>query len=105
MLTLLIRYSIDPNKVAEFKIYVAAEQKCIRRSGGDTIGYFLPTDFAGPMNEAFGLIRFATLAAYEKYRKILAEDLDHQKNVVRLEQSGSVLSTHRSIVRQVEEEG
>jgi hypothetical protein len=63
----------------------------------------LPTDFAGPTNEAFGLIRFSTLAAYEKYRKILGNDPEHQNNVARLEESGSVLATHRSIVRQVEE--
>jgi hypothetical protein len=103
MLTLLIRYSINPNKIADFKAYVAAELGPIRQSGGDTLGYFLPTDFAGPTNEAFGLIRFSTLAAYEKYRSILASDPEHQKNVARLEENGSVLATHRSIVRQVEE--
>jgi len=102
MLTLFIRYSINPNKMAEFRAYVSAEQEPIRRSGGDTLGYFLPTDFAGPTNEAFGLIRFSTLAAYEKYRTLLAEDPVHQKNVARLEQSNSVLAMHRSFLRQLE---
>ena len=103
MLTLCIRYSINPNKMADFKAYVAAELRPIRQSGGDTIGYFLPTDFAGPTNEAFGLVRFPTLAAYEEYRQKLKNDLEHQKNVARLEQSGSVLALHRSILQQVGE--
>jgi len=67
MITLCIRYTLNPNRLADFKAYVAAELDVIRRSGGETLGYFLPTDFAGPTNEAFGLIDFRTLAAYEQY--------------------------------------
>jgi hypothetical protein len=33
MLTLCIRYTIDPNKLASFKAYVEAELDVIRRSG------------------------------------------------------------------------
>jgi hypothetical protein len=62
MYTLCIRYTINPNKLKGFKSYVEAEQGAIRRSGGKTLGYFLPTDFAGPTNEALGLIDFSTLA-------------------------------------------
>ena len=67
MLTLCIRYTIDPNKLAAFRHYVEAEQEPIRRSGGRTLGYFLPTDFAGPTNEALGLIDFVTLDDYLAY--------------------------------------
>jgi hypothetical protein len=51
------------------------EQDPIRRSGGRIVGYFLPTDYAGPTNEAYGIIEFfLTLASYEQYRRALADD-------------------------------
>jgi hypothetical protein len=101
MLTLSIRYTLDPNKLPDFQAYVQAELEPIRRSGGKTIGYFFPTDFAGPTNEALGLIDVSSLAAYEKYREALANDSDHKKNVARLLQSGAVLAMNRSIIRRL----
>jgi hypothetical protein len=38
MYTLCIRYTINPNKFANFKTYVKAEQDPIRRSGGIITG-------------------------------------------------------------------
>lgn len=102
MMTLCIRYTLDPNKLAGFKSYVEAELDPIRRSGGQIVGYFLPTDFAGSTNEALGLIDLPNLAAYEKYREALAKDPEHKNNVARLEQSGAVLAMHRSFIRRVE---
>jgi len=101
MLTLCIRYTLDPNKLADFKSYVAAELDPIRQSGGETLGYFLPTDFAGPTNEAFGLIEFRTLAAYEQYRSTLANDPAHKKNVVVLELSGAIVAMTRSMIERM----
>jgi hypothetical protein len=99
MITLCIRYTFNPDKVADIKTYLEAEQEPIRRSGGTTLGYFLPSDFAGPTNEAMWLIDFATLADYERYRGVLAGDPDHQKNVARLAQSGTGVAMNRSIVQ------
>jgi NIPSNAP len=101
MITLCIRYTLDPSKLADFKAYVAAELDPIRRSGGETLGYFLPTDFAGPTNEAFGLIDFRTLAAYEQYRSALANDPVHKTNVAALEQSGAIVAMNRSMIERV----
>jgi NIPSNAP len=101
MITLSIRYTINPNKLRDFRSYVEAEQEPIRRSGGQILGYFLPTDFAGSTSEALGLIDLPTLAAYEQYRAALAKDADHQKNAARLQQSGAVLSMNRSIIQRV----
>jgi hypothetical protein len=101
VLTLCIRYTIDPNKLPAFKTYVEAELGPISRSGGKTLGYFLPTDFAGPTNEALGLIEFSSLAAYEEYRRALGEDADHKKNVARLEASGAVVAMNRSFIARV----
>jgi hypothetical protein len=101
MFTLCIRYTINPNKLADFKAYAEAEQASIRRSGGKILGYFLPTDFAGPTNEAYGLIDFQTLASYEQYRRALAEDPDHKKNAADLERSGAIVAMTRSIIERV----
>jgi hypothetical protein len=103
-LTLCIRYVIDPNRVAHFRTYVAAELEAIRRSGGKIVGYFLPTDFAGPTNEAYGLIDFATLSSYEQYRRALAIDPLHRKNAAELERSGVVVAMNRSIIERVGDE-
>jgi len=60
MLTLCIRYTFNSDKSAALKTYIEAEQEPIHRGGGKHIEYFLPTDFAGPTNEAMGLIDFPT---------------------------------------------
>lgn len=52
MITLCIRYRINPNLSATFQKYVDAEQPVSRRSGGKIAGYYLPTDYAGATNEA-----------------------------------------------------
>lgn len=96
-----IRYTIDPNKLPDFKAYVEAELDVIRRSGGKILGYFLPTDFAGPTNEAYGLIDFLTLAKYEQYRHALAEDPGHKKDASELVRSGAIVAMNRSIIERV----
>jgi len=102
MITLSIRYTLNPNKLSDFKAYADAEQEPIRRSGGKIVGYFLPTDFSGPTNEALGLIELPSLAAYEQYRKALADDPEHKKNVAQLEQSGVVMAMNRSMIQRME---
>jgi hypothetical protein len=101
MITLCIRYSLNPNKLSDFRTYVEAELDPIRRSGGSPVEYFLPTDFSGPTNEALGLVDLPSLAAYEDYRAKLASDPEHKKNAERLEQSGVIISMNRSIIKRV----
>lgn len=101
MITLSIRYTLDPNKIADFKSYAEAEQEPIRRSGGKILGYFLATDFAGATNEALGLIDMPSLAAYEQYRKALADDAEHKVNAARLEQSGVIIAVNRTIIQRL----
>ncbi len=104
MYTLSIRYTLDPNRLQHFRTYVEDELPVIVRSGGKLVGYFLPTDFAGPTNIAYGLIDFLTLASYEQYRKALAADSDHTRNADVLERSGAVLAINRSIIERVGED-
>ena len=102
MITLHLRYTIDPNKLRDIRTYVEAELKPIRECGGDVVGYFLPTDFAGATNEVFGLIDFASLAEYEVYRAKLAAHPLHKQYVEALERSGALLSIQRSLIQRVE---
>ena len=102
MITLHLRYTIDPNKLADFAKYAADEQIPIDECGGRILGYFLPTDFAGATNEAFGLIDFTSLAEYEVYRTRLADHPLHKENAGLLANSGALLSTQRSLIQRVD---
>jgi NIPSNAP len=102
MLTLSIRYKFEPDKLADVTRYFEDEQSVIERCGGKIVGYFLPTDFAGATDEAIGLIDLPSLAAYEEYRKTLADDPEHKKNIARLEQSVARVAMTRSFIRRVE---
>jgi hypothetical protein len=100
MLTLCIRYTLDSHKLADFEEYAKNLLAPIERCGGKTIGYFLPTKFAGPTNQALALINFASLAAYETYRERLANDREAREVGARAEHSGCILIEDRSILQQ-----
>jgi hypothetical protein len=102
MITLCIRYKFNPDRITDVSEYFETEQRVMERSGGKIVGYFLPTDFAGPTDQAIGLIDLRSLAAYEEYRKRLADDPEHKANVARLEQSGAGVAMDRSFIRRVE---
>jgi NIPSNAP len=102
MITLFLRYTIDPNKLTDIERYAADEQQPIRESGGRILGYFMPTDFSGPTNEAIGLIDFPSLAEYEIYRAKLAAHPLHKKYVGELQSTGALLAIQRSLVQRIE---
>ena len=77
-LTCFIRYEIDPFKKDRFREYCEHWGRIIPRCGGHLIGYFLPGE--GTNYEAWGLISFASLAAYEAYRKRLKADAEGRAN-------------------------
>jgi NIPSNAP protein len=103
MLTLSIRYTLDPNKLADFDAYVRALRAPLERCGGKYVGYYLPTKVAGPMNTALGLIDFPNLAAYEQYRDKLSTDSGANEVLRRVEAAGCILNEDRSFVRRVPE--
>ena len=102
MLTLCIRYKFRPDHLTDITAYFENEQRVIERSGGRVVGYFLPTDFAGPTDEAIGLIDLPSMAAYETYRQVLADDPEHKRNVAALDQSGAEVAMNRSFIRRAE---
>jgi hypothetical protein len=101
MITLCIRYTIDPHKHADFAAYARGIAEPIRRCGGSLVGYFLPTKFAGPTNEALGLIEFTSLAAYEAYRAALAKDPANSEHAARAEATRCILNEDRSFLARV----
>ena len=86
-----IRYDIDPFQRAAFKTYAESWAGIIPRCGGHLIGYFLPHE--GTNNQAWGLIKMESLAAYESYRARLKQDAAAQENF-------AFAQTQRFIVRE-----
>ena len=77
-ITCFIRYRLDPFQRDAFAAYAAAWGRIIPRCGGHLVGYFLPHE--GTNDEAWGLIAFASLAAYEAYRTRLRADPEARAN-------------------------
>jgi len=102
MYTLCIRYVLDPNRAAHFRTYAQNEQPVIERCGGRIVGYWVPTDYAGPNHVGYGLIEFESLSDYELYRKRLAEDSVHEVNAEALTLSRVIVSMERSLIERVD---
>jgi len=102
MYTLFLRYTINPDKLVDWRAYARAEFEPITKSGGRITGYYAPTDFAGATSEAFATIEVGTMAEYELYRAKLAAHPMHQENVRKIEASGAIHSTYRAILQKVE---
>jgi hypothetical protein len=78
MIACVIRYEIDPAQRDAFERYATNWTAIIPRCGGRLLGYFLPHE--GTNYEAFGLIAFESLAAYEAYRARLKADEAAREN-------------------------
>ena len=77
-LTCFIRYEIDPFQREAFRRYAEQWAPVIPRCGGHLVGYFLPSE--GTNYEAWGLVSFPSLAAYEAYRARLRADPQARAN-------------------------
>jgi hypothetical protein len=95
-----IRYEIDPFQREAFKTYAENWGRIIPRCGGDLIGYFLPHE--GSNYEAWGLIGFDSLAAYEAYRARLRADPEGRANFELAQKQRFILREERRWVQGVE---
>ena len=77
-ITCFIRYQIDPFQRENFRCYAENWGRIIPRLGGQLLGYFLPHE--GSNDEAWGLVAFDSLAAYETYRMRLKQDPEARAN-------------------------
>ena len=100
MVTVFIRYQLDPFKRAQFEEYSRRWLPVIPLCGGDLIGYFLPHERTN--NIAFALISFESLAAYEAYRARLRGDADGMANFNFAEEHKFILAEERTFLRKVE---
>ena len=101
MYTLFLKYTLDPNKLADWRDYAEAEFAPISESGGRITGYYAPTEFAGATSEAFATIDVGTMAEYEVYRARLAAHPAHVENVKKVEATGAIHSVYRAIIQKV----
>lgn len=99
MVTVYLRYVLDPAKLAEFEHYGRLWIPLVERFGGQHHGYFLPSE--GANNVALALFTFESLAAYERYRQQAADDPDCQAAFRYAEDTRCVLSYERSFFRPV----
>lgn len=100
MITCIIRYQIDPFQLDQFKTYAENWGRIIPRCGGHLIGYFLPHE--GTNDVAWGLIAFASLAAYETYRARLRSDAEALQNFAMAQSKRIILREERNFVQVVE---
>src|ERR1700753_3388539 len=105
MYTLFLKYTIDPNKLKDWREYAEAEDAPITESGGKITGYYAPTEFAGATSEAFATIDVGTMAEYEIYRDKLAKHPKHIENVEKVEPTGALRSIYRAIIQKVGDKG
>lgn len=100
MITVFIRHQIDPFRRAAFETYAKRWCAIIPRCGGQLVGYWLPHE--GTNNIAFGLISFASLAAYEAYRARLKEDPDGKANFAFAQEQRFILAEERTFLQPLE---
>jgi len=92
-ITCFIRYEIDPFQREAFREYAEHWGRIIPRCGGRLLGYFLPWE--GSNCEAWGLIAFDSLAAYEAYRARLRADPEGRANFERAQRQRFILREER----------
>ena len=98
-ITVFIRYQLDPYKRDGFEAYARNWLKIIPKCGGEVVGYWMPHE--GTDNIAYGLISFASLAAYEAYRARLKSDSAGVANFELAQKERFVVSEERTFLRQV----
>ena len=99
-ITCFIRYEIDPYQLDAFREYAQRWGKLIPRAGGHLVGYFLPHE--GTNNVAWGLIAFASLADYERYRARLRADAESVQNFTFAQSRRFILREERTFLGNVE---
>ncbi|MCE1191947.1 MAG: NIPSNAP family protein [Acidovorax sp.] len=100
MITCFIRYEIDPFQRELFAEYARRWGQIIPRCGGHLLGYFLPHE--GSNYEAWGLIGFDSLAAYEAYRARLRADPEGRANFAMAQEKRFILREERTFTQGVQ---
>lgn len=97
MLTVVIRYHIDPTKKEFFAQYARNWGVAIPRAGADLVGYFAPHE--GSATLAYGIYNVSSLAHYEAYRARLASDTLGKKNYDFAQREKFILREDRTFLK------
>ena len=98
-ITAFIRYELDPSQLDAFESYARRWLKIIPRCEGQLVGYWMPHE--GTNYEAYGLITFESLAAYETYRTTLKADAEGAANFRAALEGRFIVREARAFLRQV----
>jgi hypothetical protein len=98
-ITVFIRYEIDPFQKEAFQQYADNWGRIIPRCGGHLVGYYAPHE--GTNYEAWGLISFDSLAAYEAYRARLRADAEGARNFAWAQDKCFILKEERTFLQGV----
>ncbi|MGB6939163.1 MAG: NIPSNAP family protein [Xanthobacteraceae bacterium] len=98
-ITVFIRYQLDPFQRDGFEAYARRWLDIIQKCGGEVVGYWMPHE--GTNNIAYGLVSFASLAAYEEYRARLLRDTEGAANFEFAQKERFILAEERSFLRQI----
>ncbi|KRC65195.1 NIPSNAP family containing protein [Aeromicrobium sp. Root236] len=97
MITCVVDYVIDPDKIADFEEFGRRWMQLVNQHGGTHHGYFLPAE--GASDRALALFSFPSLAAYEDYRSLFGQDPDFVEADRIRDESGCVLRYDRTFMR------
>jgi len=114
LITCFLRYTIDPDKVADFEYYARVWIRLIEKYGGTHHGYFVPGQdppsaafsfpgigAAGPDNIAVALFSFPDVDTYETYRREVAKDPECLAVASHYEQTNCFTKYERTFMRAV----
>lgn len=117
MFTCFIQYTVDPNKLSEFREYAKAWIHLIEKYGGTHHGYFIPGDSQdefpdasfsfpglgenGPNDIAIALFSFPDIAAYESYRRDVAHDDECVRATMRFNETRCFSRYQRTFLKPV----
>jgi hypothetical protein len=97
VITCVVHYTIDPNKLAAFEKFARAWIYLVNKHGGSHHGYFLPSEGASDL--ALALFSFESMAAYEQYRRLFGRDEEFIKADLIRDESGCVTRYERTFMR------
>ena len=115
MITCFLRYSVDPDQLAEFEQYARTWVNLIERFGGTHHGYFIADETPasatfsfpgigeeGPKNVAIALFTFPTIEAYDSYREKVAKEPECHAATARYEATKFFTRYERTFMRAVD---
>ena len=114
MITCFLRYTIEPEKSADFEHYAQVWMRLIEKYGGTHHGYFMPDEAppsaafsfpaigeVGPDNVAVALFSFPNVDAYDRYRREVKSDPECQAVTAHYQRTKCFTSYERTFMKPV----